>query len=65
MMSTDGAFEMGFGVVDVVGMLEKESGDAEASLHFDYGEKGDLTLTYCFQALNGLAHFALVLVLIR
>lgn len=56
---------MGFGLVDIVGVLEQESGDPEASFDFDYGKKRDLALAYGFQTLDGLANFSLVLVVLR
>lgn len=37
--SSDRALEVGLGVVDVVGALEKDGGDAEAGLDLDDGEE--------------------------
>lgn len=59
------ALEVRLGVVDVVGVLEEEGGDAEPSLDLDDGEEGHLALAYGFQALHRLPYLPFALVVVR
>ena len=55
-----GAFEVRFGVVDVVRMLEKKSGDSKASFDLHDWEEGDLALANGFQTLHRLPNLPLL-----
>lgn len=62
---TDRALEVGLGVVDVVGVLEKDGGDAKAGLDLHDGEEGHVALADGLQALHGLGDLSFALVQIR
>lgn len=65
MRETNGTFEVCFGVVDVVRIVEEESGDAKTSLDLDDWGKGDFGLTNGFEAFDCFGDFAGVLVVLR
>lgn len=58
------AFEVRLCVIDVVGMLEKQSGDAETSLDLDDWEEGDMALANGFQAFHRFRYLSLPLVVV-
>lgn len=59
------ALQVRLGVVDVVRVLEEQSGDAKTSLDFDDGEKRHVALAYGFQALHRLPDLASLLLVVR
>lgn len=62
---TYGAFEVRFSVIDVVGVLEKKSSEAEASFDFDDGEKRHRALANGLEAFYSLPYLPPLLVLLR
>lgn len=52
-------------MINVVGVLEEECGDAKASLDLHDWEERDLTLTDGFEALHRRPDLALLLVIVR
>lgn len=58
------AFEVRLCVIDVVRMLEEQSGDAETSLDLDDWEEGHVALANGFQALHRLRYLSLPLVVV-
>lgn len=57
-------FEMGFGMVDIIGVVEKESSNAEACFNLDNRKERNLALTYSFQAFHSFSDFSLLLLII-
>lgn len=52
-------------MAEVVGVVEKEGGDAEAGLDLKDGEEGGVALAHRLQALDRLPHLSPLLVVIR
>lgn len=52
-------------MAEVVGVVEKEGGDAEAGLDLEDGEEGGVALAHRLQALDRLPHLSPLLVVVR
>lgn len=52
-------------MIDVLRVLEEESGDSKSSLDFDDWEERDLALTYGFETLHRFSDLAVLLVVVR
>lgn len=55
---------MSLGVINIVRVLKKKSGDAETSFDLNNWEERDMALTNSFEALHGLSYLAFAFMVI-